>query len=105
MIANSAYASEELAEKAADKSIELITTGLCDRKSFEILTQFKLSVDGHAVTECPEWHMPKSCSYIRQTNYIRVSFPLCCYENYPHQKECNVKIKAFTPVLIFLLGS
>ena len=75
-IADGAYASEELAELAADKNIGLLTTGLRGRKPREILTQFKLSEDGHAVTECPEGHTPRSSSYIRQTNSIRVSsFP------------------------------
>ena len=104
-IADGAYASEELAELAADKNIGLLTTGLRGRKPREILTQFKLSEDGHAVTECPEGHTPRSSSYIRQTNSIRVSFQRCCCENCPHQKECNAKIKARTAVLIFSLGA
>ena len=62
-IADGAYASEELAELAADKNIGLLTTGLRGRKPREILTQFKLSEDGHAVTECPEGHTPRSSSY------------------------------------------
>lgn len=40
LIADGAYSSEELAEKAAE-----ITTGLCGRKPRGILTQFKLSKD------------------------------------------------------------
>ena len=104
-IADGAYASEELAELAADKNIGLLTTGLRGRKPREILTQFKLSEDGHAVTECPEGHTPRSSSYIRQTNSIRVSFQRCCCENCPHRKECNAKIKSRTAVLIFSLGA
>ena len=38
-IADGAYASEELAELAADKNIGLLTTGLRGRKPREILTQ------------------------------------------------------------------
>lgn len=105
LIADGAYASEELAKQAAEKNIGLITTGLRGRKPREILTQFKLSEDGHTVTECPEGHTPKSSSYIRQSNSIRVSFLRCCCENCPHRKECNVKIKTRTAVLILSLGA
>ncbi len=86
LIADGSYASEELAEKAADKNIGLITTGLRGRKPRGILTQFKLSEDGHTVAECPEGHTPRSSSYIRQTDSIWVSFDRCCCENCQHQK-------------------
>ena len=105
LIADGAYASEELARKAAEKNIGLITTGLRGRKPREILTKFKLSEDGHAVMECPEGHIPKSSSYIRQTDSIRVSFPCCCCESCPHREACNAKIKARTAVLILSLGA
>ena len=105
LIADGAYASNELAEKAADKNIGLITTGLRGRNPREILTRFLLSEDGHRITECPEGHKPKSSSYIRQTDSIRASFPRCCCENCPHQQECNVKLKPRTAVLIFSLGA
>ncbi len=104
-IADGAYASEELAELAADKNIGLLTTGLRGRKPREILTQFKLSDDDRFVTECPEGYTPRSSSYIRQSNSIRVSFQRCCCENCPHQKECNAKIRSRTAVIIFSLGA
>ena len=105
LITDGAYASEELAEMAAEKNIELITTGLRGRKPREILTQFRLSEDGHSVTECPEGHTPKSSSYIRQTDSVRVSFPRCCCESCPHREACNAKIKVRTAVLILSLGA
>ena len=64
IIADGAYASEDLAVQAADKNIGLITTGLRGRKPREILTQFVLSEDSRTVTQCPEGHVPKSSSYI-----------------------------------------
>ena len=105
LITDGAYASEKLAEMAAEKNIELITTGLRGRKPREILTQFRLSEDGHSVTECPEGHTPKSSSYIRQTDSVRVSFPRCCCESCPHREACNAKIKVRTAVLILSLGA
>lgn len=105
IIADGAYASEDLAVQAADKNIGLITTGLRGRKPREILTQFVLSEDGRTVTQCPERHVPKSSSYIRQSDSIRVSFPRCCCEKCPHQKECNAKIKKRTAHVILSLGA
>ena len=105
LIADGTYASSELSAKAADKNISLLTTGLRGRKPREILTQFQLSEDGKTVLTCPEGHAPKSSSYIRQANSIRASFPRCCCESCPYQKECDVKIKARTAVLVLSLGA
>ena len=103
--ADGAYASEEMEKQAEEKNILLVTTGLRGRGPREILTQFKLSDDRHTVIECPEGHKPKTSSYIRQSNSIRVSFPRCCCENCPHQKECNAKINARTSVVFLSLGA
>jgi hypothetical protein len=105
IIADGAYAREDLAVQAADKNIGLITTGLRGRKPREILTQFVLSEDGRTVTQCPEGHVPKSSSYIRQSDSIRISFPRCCCEKCSHQKECNAKIKKRTALVILSLGA
>ena len=105
IIADGAYASEELAAQAADKNIGLITTGLRGRKPREILTQFVLSEDGRTVTRCPEGHVPKSSSYIWQSDSIRISFPRCCCEKCSHQRECNAKIKKRTALVILSLGA
>ena len=105
MVADGAYASEEMEKQAEEKNILLVTTGLRGRGPREILTQFKLSDDRHTVIECPEGHKPKTSSYIRQSNSIRVSFPRCCCENCPHQKECNAKINARTSVVFLSLGA
>ena len=105
LIADGAYASEELAVMAAEKNIGLLTTGLRGRKPREILTHFKLSEDKRTVTQCPEGHAPRSSSYIRQSDSIRVSFPRCCCESCPHRKECNAKIKARTAVIMLSLGA
>lgn len=105
MIADTAYASKELDEKAAEKNIGILTTGLRGRKPREILTQFELSEDGSSVIKCPEGHAPKNSSYIHQSDSIRISFPRCCCENCPHQKECNAKIKPRTAVVMLSLGA
>ena len=105
IIADGAYASEDLAEQAAEKNIGLITTGLRGRKPRQILMQFSLSEDRHTVLQCPEGHVPKSSSYILRSDSIRVSFPRCCCEKCPHQQECNAKIKERTALVILSLGA
>ena len=104
IITDGAYASEAIAEQAADKNIGILTTGLRGRKPREVLTEFTLSEDGHSVVSCPSGNAPKSSNYIRQHNSIRVSFPRCCCENCPRQKECNVKLKPRTALIIISLG-
>ena len=105
MVADGAYAGKEIEQKAAEKNILLITTGLRGRDPREILTKFKFSEDRHSVLECPEGHKPKSSSYIRQSDSIRISFPRCHCEHCPHQEECNAKIKKRTAVIILSLGA
>jgi hypothetical protein len=105
LIADGAYAGDEIFEQAADKNIGLLTTGLRGRKPREILTGFILSEDGLSIVQCPEGHKPKTSSYIPQTDSIRVSFPRCCCENCPHRLECNAKIKTRTSLILISLGA
>ena len=105
IITDGAYASKELTAQAAEKNIRLITTGLRGRTPREILTRFDLSEDGHTVMKCPEGNVPKSSSYIRQSNSIRVSFLRSCCEKCPHQQECNAKIKTRSALVLLSLGA
>ena len=105
LITDGAYVGEEISQKAAEKNIGLVTTGLRGRKPREILTQFELSEDKQTVVRCPEGHVPKNSSFIPQTNSIRVSFPRCCCENCPHRQECHASLKPRTAVLFLSLGA
>ena len=62
MFTNGAYSGEEIQQLAAEKNIDILTTGLVDRKPNPILSQFELSEDEHHVVSCPEGHEPKSTS-------------------------------------------
>ena len=104
IIADGAYASEDLAAQAAGKNIGLITTAFAKESQERSLHSLFFSEDGHTVTKCPEGHTPKRSSYIRQSESIRVSFPRCCCENCLHQQECNAKIKIRTALVILSLG-
>lgn len=105
IIADGAYSGEDIQEKAAEKNIGVITTGLLGRKPREILTGFKLSEDGKNVAECPEGYEPKASSYIQQSNQIRVSFLKEHCEGCPHAEECKAKLKKRTAFMILSLNA
>ncbi len=105
IITDGAYASEEAFKMAADKNITLLTTGLLGRKPKEILGQFALDESGCMIAGCPAGNVPKSGSYIKQTDSIRVSFYRHQCEGCPYQKKCNPVIKKKTASLLIPLKS
>ena len=105
LIADGAYAGEEISRLAADKNIGLFTTGLLGRKAKEILGQFELDETGCKIASCPVGNRPKSGSYIKQTDSIRVSFYKHQCEGCPYQSECNPAIKSRTASLFIPLKS
>ena len=105
LITDGAYASEETSRLAADKNMDLLTTGLLGRKPKEILGQFELDETGHKITSCPAGNVPKSGSYIKQTDSIRVSFYKHPCEGCPYQSKCNPNVKERTASLIIPLKS
>lgn len=105
LITDGAYASEETSRLAADKNIRLLTTGLLGRKPREILGKFELDESGYAIKKCPAGNSPKSGSYIKQTDSIRVSFHKHQCEGCPYQSECNPAIKERTASFLIPLKS
>ena len=105
IITDGAYASEEASRMAADKNITLLTTGLLGRKPKEILGEFELDETGYMIASCPAGNVPKSGSYIKQTDSIRVSFYRHQCEGCPYQSECNPMIKERTATLLIPLKS
>lgn len=105
LIADGAYAGEKASRLAADKNITLLTTGLLGRKPKEILGQFELDESGYKIISCPAGNAPKSGSYIKQTNSIRISFHKHQCEGCPYQIQCNPNIKERTASLLIPLKS
>ena len=105
LITDGAYAGEEITKLAADKNIRLLTTGLLGRKPKEILGKFVVDETGNRIISCPAGNNPKSSSYIKQTDSIRVSFYKSQCEGCPYQSECNPNIKPTTTNLIIPLKS
>ena len=104
-VCGGAYAGEEASRLAADKNITLLTTGLLGRKPKEILGQFELDESGYKTIRCPAGNVPKSGSYIKQTDSIRISFHKHQCEDCPYQSQCNPNIKERTTSLLIPLKS
>lgn len=104
IIADGGYSGKEVRKQAAEKNIDIITTGLLGRKPRSILLDFRLSEDGRTVTECPAGNIPRASSYIWQSQSIRVSFSREKCEHCPHRTECLVHLKPQTAYLIFSIN-
>ena len=105
LIADGAYAGEEVSRLAEAKNITLLTTGLLGRKPKEILGQFEIDETGYMIASCPAGNVPKSGSYIKQTDSIRVSFYKHQCEDCPYQSKCDPIIKERTASLLIPLRS
>lgn len=105
LITDGAYAGEENEALAAEKNIGLLTTGLLGRKPKEITGQFDVDEDTKTVLSCPNGNVPKSSSYIWQTDSIRVSFYRSQCEGCPYQSECNPELKTRTATMLIPLKS
>ena len=105
LITDGAYASEEASGLAADKNMNLLTTGLLGRKPKEILGRFLLDESGRQISSCPAGNVPKSGSYIKQSDSIRISFHRHQCEGCPYQSRCNPNIKKKTASLLIPLKS
>uniref|UniRef100_UPI004057BFB2 transposase n=1 Tax=Agathobacter sp. TaxID=2021311 RepID=UPI004057BFB2 len=105
LIADGAYAGEEGSKLATDKNISVLTTGLLGRRPKEILGKFESDETSYKVTGCPAGNNPKSGSYIKQTDSIRISFHKHWCEGCPYQSECNPDIKSRTASLLIPLKS
>lgn len=102
IITDGAYSSKEVTQMAAEKNIHLYTTGLTGRKPRGILAEFQVGEDGKTILSCPAGCQPKSCSYIRQTESVRVSFLCGQCKGCPRQNECNPQMKEKTAVIFSL---
>lgn len=105
LIADGAYAGEENTKLASGKKICLMTTGLLGRKPRGILGKFQVNEAGTQITGCPAGNKPKSSSYIKQTDSIRVSFCKHQCEGCAYQTECSPVVKERTAAVIIPLKS
>ena len=104
LITDGAYDCHEIKMQAAKKGIAVLSTGLIGKQPNPILAEFEITTEG-TVSKCPAGNVPKSTSYIKQTNSARVSFTRKTCENCPHRCECNPKLKKRTATMVISLNS
>ena len=92
IVADGAYSGTENTQLAADKNVELITTGLTGKNAPDILADFEFNEEGTKVLKCPAGHTPKSCSYMKQSSQCAVSFQRGQCADCPYQDQCKPKI-------------
>ena len=105
VITDGAYNTQEIQELAAGKNIGVLSTGLIGRKGNPIITKFSVNDKTNTITLCPEGHTPKSSSYIKQSNSIRVSFHCEQCKNCPQFEECKPAMKKRTTVKLLSLNA
>jgi hypothetical protein len=101
IIADGAYASEELKEKANERNIELVTTDLTGRETKDIYADFIFTENGEDIVKCPAGNEPVSSKLEKSTGKCRASFNKSCCENCPLRDQCNPTIgnkKAYVKV-------
>ena len=89
LVADGAYYSDELRQKAASKNIDLVTTDLTGRDAKDIYADFVFAEDGKSIVRCPAGNKPASSSYVKSTGNCRASFDRRYCESCPHRGECN----------------
>jgi len=99
VITDGAYDGGDVKEKAAEKNIGILTTGLTGRKLRKDYERFRLSEDGTKVLACPEGKEPKQSSYDPDRKRIRVSFYKEQCGNCPRRSECRPTFKVRTALL------
>lgn len=92
IVTDGAYSGTENTQLAAEKNVELITTSMTGKPVPDILADFEFNEDGTKVIRCPAGHVPKSCSYIKQSNQCAVSFLHEQCAGCPYQDQCRPKI-------------
>ena len=92
IITDGAYSGTDNVAKAAEKNVKLITTDLSGKDVPEIIGEFKLNDEGTKILQCPAGNIPKTSSYIRQTETCTASFQRDLCANCPHKDECHAKI-------------
>ena len=105
MLTDGGYYSKENVRLAAEKNIDLITTGLTGRDAKEILNEFEYNEDNTKVLRCPAGHVPRSSCFVHGHNGIKSSFDRQLCENCPHKEQCRPKIyKRVAKVFIYQTG-
>ena len=92
MIVDGAYYSDEVAQKAEQKNIEIIPTALAVKKHRTNLTEFELNPEKTQILRCPAGYEPRSCCYKKSNDEFKITFDRDKCANCPYQDKCKPKI-------------
>ena len=101
IIADGAYGSVELQNKAKEKGINLVTTALTGKEPEDITADFELNEDGTAVVKCPKEHCPVESTYYESNGMIRAKFNKADCQHCPFRNQCKAKFqKQYAVVMV-----
>lgn len=92
IVVDGAYYSEEAAQKASEKNIEILPTALAIKNRRTNLSMFEMDEQKTRVTKCPAGHAPNSCCYKKSNDEFKLSFDKNTCANCPHKEQCRPKI-------------
>ena len=92
MLTDGGYFSSENIKQAAEKNIELITSGLSGKDAKDILNDFEYNEEETKVIRCPAGNEPRSSCYITTNRRIKITFNRTQCENCPYREQCRPKI-------------
>lgn len=94
LIADGAFGSKSLREKADEKNIRLINTGLNVKEIPDFFSLFELDEETKTkVIKCPGGFAPENRYYNKVTKQRYFTMPKDCCEQCPFKDQCNPKIR------------
>lgn len=100
VIADGAYGSTELHDKAKGKGITLVTTALTGKEPDPIMSDFEFNEDGTGVIKCPKGYEPLDCAFYEGTGMIRTKFDKKNCQHCPFRDQCGVKFQKKNAVVM-----
>lgn len=92
IVADGAYDSEEIQERAEEKNIRVITTALSGKQPDEKLADFSLNEQETAIEACPAGHKPEKTSWQEKKGAIKADFKREHCANCPNRDKCRAKV-------------
>lgn len=101
IVADGAYAGEDISASARDKNINLITTDLTGRDVDTIVTEFTFDEETNKILSCPMGNEPKKSRFNPKTGTYTASFDSNHCKDCPHRGQCNAKVHKYVSNISF----
>ena len=99
VVADGAYADEELRDEAAKKKIRVVNTNLTGKDANPWHAAIQLSDDKESIVSCPAGKAPLACSHSEKTGRIRATMEKAACEKCPFRYNCGVSIRKTKAIL------